>query len=664
MSVVSLQSADLQTAGNVSNATFPLRINHVDTIPGAHRDVFGQFGSNAERLYQQYGAFVLDFLKEYKIEGLALLEKYGKEIASLHPLLDSRDIFLLFSAPGNHILNANIFSPAALAEFYKTFGDEGMKYIGDAPENFFLIREDKDRGMDLINLAKEKGDIIFPLARKHGIGFARLYDQAVLNIVLKFQDDGLLAIKEYGEKAKALFTLFMDDDIFYQIIKTYGHKQTIPIMCLFYDNKDFSSQFSGYLKTTSAYEWISDWWYGTETSAANTKGDTSVRRENARRAVNLIYELGNDFMDRFEILDVNNVREEAITIISNKLRNFFLSDVEKVSRKWIREEDIGFQDKLFAGLDILGLLPMGSGVSKGTKLALQGARMAKTTKGFKGVVLLTEDLVTIYGDDVVPFVAKHGDDGIKALKATGGEIIRLSQNYGDDVVRYVSQYGANAGKMIERYGEKVLSLARHYGDAVIRYIMLYEDDGIRVIQKYGRDVVLLSSVYGDEVIHLSALYGDDVISYVSRYGSGGVLSIARYGHEVISLAKRHGDDVFSYVGRYGDDGLRLSRKGKPGLFVMRFMPPKIFAGCVKFIKYGFAASLLIAFVMHPVAFLTGLVKAFAWLLGMNPLMIAVIMGLIAAFFFMRFSRKVAAIFHPMIICFKALKKWYRVFRKT
>ena len=70
-------------------------------------------------------AFALEFLKEYKIEGLALLEKHGREMANLHPLLDYRDIFHLYSNPGNNINNLNIFSPETLAQFYKTFGDEG-----------------------------------------------------------------------------------------------------------------------------------------------------------------------------------------------------------------------------------------------------------------------------------------------------------------------------------------------------------------------------------------------------------------------------------------------------------------------------------------------------------------------------------------------------------
>ena len=166
------------------------------------------------------------------------------------------------------------------------------------------------------------------------------------------------------------------------MIKPYGHKQTIPIIYLFYDNNDFNNQVYDYLRKTKAYEWVSGWWYGTDASAPNTQSDAVIRRENAQGAVNLIFELGNDFLDRFEILDINNVKEESITTITNKLRNFFISDVEKVSRKRIRQEDITFQDKLFAGLDILGLIPIGGGISKGAKLAAKGARFAKTTKGF------------------------------------------------------------------------------------------------------------------------------------------------------------------------------------------------------------------------------------------------------------------------------------------
>lgn len=653
---LSLQNANSQPIENISRTVLTAQASRTDIVCATDKDVFGQFGDNAERLYQQYGTFALEFLKEYKIEGLVLLEKYGREMASLYPLLDYGDIFHLYNNPLNTANNLHIFSPKTLADFYKTFGDEGLKYVTNNPENFFLLSEDKDTGLELIKLANEKGDIIFPLARRHGIAFAKLYDKDVLNIVLKFQDDGLLAIKEYGEKAKTLFSLFIDDDTFYHVIKTYGHKQTIPIIYLFYDNKDFNSQVYNYLKTTSAYEWISSWWYGADTSITNTQNDEAVQRENARSAVTLIFELGNDFMDRFEILEIDNVKEEAITTITNKLRNFFISDVEKVSRKRIRQEDIAFQDKLFAGLDILGFVPIGGGISKGTKLAVKGARFAKTTKGFKGITHLTEDLVSAYGDDVIPFVAKYGDDGINALKATDGKILNLSQQYGDDVVRYVSQYGADAGKAVERYGEEILSLARQCGDDVIKYTVLYGDDGLRIMQKHGKDIVLLSSVYGDEVITLSAIHGDDVISYASRFGSSGIKVIEQYGGDVIRLAKKHGDDVIRYVGMYGDDGLKLARNGKAGLFIMRFMPPRIFAKCVRFIKYGLVGVIFLTFATHPIAFLTGLVNALAWLFGTSPTVIAVIWGFTAAFFFIRFLKRFTWFFTPFLVCFRILKR--------
>ena len=235
-------------------------------------------------------------------------------------------------------------------------------------------------------------------------------------------------------------------------------------------------------------------------------------------------------------------------------------------------------------------------------------------------------------------MAKYGDDGVKALKATDGKILKLSQQYGDDAVRYVSKYGADAGTAIERYGNDVLSLARQYGDDVVKYTALYGDDGLRIIQKHGKDIVLLSSVYGDNVIKMAALHGDDVISYVSKYGSSGIKVIEKYGDDVIRLAKRHGDDVIKYVGMYGDDGLKFARKGKVGLFVMRFMPPKAFAKCVKFVKYGLVASIFLIIATHPIAFLSALINALAWLFNTNPVVITIILSLIAIFFIMRFFK--------------------------
>lgn len=612
-------------------------------------EVFDQFGDNAERLYREYDIFALKFLEEFGIEGLTLLEKYGKKMTTLYPFLDYRDIFLLYNNPGNNLNKLEIFSPKALADFYKTFGKEGVQHLAGNPENFFFITENTNRGIKLLNLAREKGEIIFPIARKHGIEFAELYDNDVLNIIIKFQDEGLLGIKEYGEKAKTLFRLFINDDTFYQVMKTYGHKQTIPIIYLFYDNKDFNSQIYHYLTTTNTYKWFSGWWYGVDTNRENTQDDITVRQENARRAINLILELGNDFIDRFEILDIQNVREEAITIITNKLRNFFVSEIIRINRKRIQQEDITFQDKLFAGLDILGLIPLGSGISKMTKPATKVMRNTLPAKGLKGLICQTDNLFKMHGDDVVRFVAKHGDEGMKILKETDGKILTIVQHYGDDAVRYVTKYGTNTIPVIEKYGTEVITLARRYGDEVIKYTMLYGDDGLRVIQKHGKDIVLLSTVYGDDVMKLSILYGKEILPYVSRYGANGVKVMGKYGNDVIPLARKYGDDVIKYVGMYGTDGLALARKGKAGLLVMRFMPPKVFVKCIKFIKYGMLVFIFFSFITHPLAFLSGLIKALSWLFGIHPVIIATILGFIITFLLFKFLRKFSNIFKPLLL---------------
>ncbi|HHT9106934.1 MAG TPA: hypothetical protein ACFYD7_13845, partial [Candidatus Wujingus californicus] len=155
-----------QSAKNTNHVTEETEINHQKIFHENYKDVYEQFGDNAERLYQLHGAFALEFLKEYKIEGLALLERHAGEMASLYPMLDYRDVFQLFNNPDNNAENLKTFSHEILANFYKTFGNEGIKYITDNPENFFLISEDKEKGHVLIQLANEKGDIVFPLTRK------------------------------------------------------------------------------------------------------------------------------------------------------------------------------------------------------------------------------------------------------------------------------------------------------------------------------------------------------------------------------------------------------------------------------------------------------------------------------------------------------------------
>src|SRR3989337_3203093 len=122
-----LQNAYTQSSENTpaQTAAATVNANQVNDVYTTYKDVFGQFGDNAERLYRPYDVFALEFLEEYKIEGLALLEKHGREMANLHPLLDYRDIFHLYSNPDNNINNLNIFSSETLSQFYKTFGDEG-----------------------------------------------------------------------------------------------------------------------------------------------------------------------------------------------------------------------------------------------------------------------------------------------------------------------------------------------------------------------------------------------------------------------------------------------------------------------------------------------------------------------------------------------------------
>lgn len=140
----------------------PITNNLVNPASFNFKDVFNQFGDNAERLYQHYGIFALEFLKEYKIEGLALLEKHGREMANLYPLIDYRDIFRLYNNPDNNRDNLHIFSPETLATFYKTFGDEGVKYIANNLKISFLSMRIQKKVSSSFILPMRRAILYFP----------------------------------------------------------------------------------------------------------------------------------------------------------------------------------------------------------------------------------------------------------------------------------------------------------------------------------------------------------------------------------------------------------------------------------------------------------------------------------------------------------------------
>lgn len=525
--------------------------------------VFKTFGSNAEKISRKYGKPGLEFLKDYSVDGLFLLEKYGDRLSRSMAFLDKEALYTLYTTFGERFDNlTTLLHPSALADFYKKFGKEGISYVIEDPENYFLFQT---YGPDLLQFAKEKGDIVLPVVRRYGLEFVKkYYDDQFLDLVARFGEDTIAALNRYGEKAQAIFQRFGTQEKFQQVLRRYGYHQVIPILYYYLpDNK-------------------------------------------AEEALDNIDELGNNYLDRFEILEDGQVARQYIATGSNAIGNFFTGGAKQYERKKTRGEPVTNWDRLAVALDLVGILPVGALFSEGARVALvgKGLRFTKTSKGVKGLVKLSSEeaaLIAKYGEEAVPFVAKYGDEGLQALKsATGEEVLALSKGYGEDMVRYSAKYGDEAVKVVNRYGDDLMKLAAQHGDATIPLVAKYGDTGFQAVKTYGKKVVQLSELYGDNIVPYTSRYGDDFLTYVAKYGEDAVKAVEHYGDEAIQLARQNGDEIIPYLTRYGNQGLHLARQGKIGLVALKSLPQSTLNFYLqKVLKYGLWGAVAVLFLTHP-----------------------------------------------------------------
>ncbi len=171
----------------------------------------------------------------------------------LKPFLPLETVFSLFQQNAvqfDHVLA--VFQPSIIADVYTRFGDDGLQYLCDNPEIYFLLQQYGDR---LVKLANAKGPIVFSLVKKHEPEFLELYyDDALFKAMARFGVDGLLALKTYRGKASTLFEIFADDDRFASVFRTYSYQQVIPILYYFYQKPQRTLMWQHTSRKSSPFE--------------------------------------------------------------------------------------------------------------------------------------------------------------------------------------------------------------------------------------------------------------------------------------------------------------------------------------------------------------------------------------------------------------------------
>jgi hypothetical protein len=68
-----------------------------------------------------------------------------------------------------------------------------------------------------------------------------------------------------------------------------------------------------------------------------------------------------------------------------------------------------------------------------------------------------------FGREAAEFVARHGDDGAKALRATGPQVMEMAARHGDEVVRLFAAHTDEAARFLAHHVDDALPVWRSFG---------------------------------------------------------------------------------------------------------------------------------------------------------------------------------------------------------
>jgi hypothetical protein len=559
----------------------------IDPVRQQYDQVFSEFEKTAEEMYSLYAVYGLEILLHHRIEGLRVLKQYGHLIEPLQPYMDSETLFSICQEHGAQLekLLAQ-FQPALIAEIYSQFGMDGLRYVLDNPEVYFLLLKYGER---LVQLANAKGPIVFDLVKKHQPEFIELYyDDALFKAIARFGVDGLIAIKTYRGMATTILDLFADDARLSFVLRKYGYQQVIPLLYYFYQTKSRSTiieQLANF-DVHKLFQQKTD--NSTRPPMPETNAQIPLERkqfDRARWALTRLYEQGNTFLRQFDISENGDVTPLQIVSLTNVLEDLLIAGLRdqsvKIPPSSLQKGERGSDEQgratceqLATALDILGLLPHETLFSKQARCIYLRTALSTVTarEGIEGLIALDEheEFVTRYGKDVIPFVAEYGQEGIQLLQQTDGKILQLTSIYGRDLADLTIKYGVEVLDLVNTYGGQMIDLIRKTDGKVIPYAQKYGKIMFSVLdQPGGEDILSLCPVFGEEILQYAVQYPDDFVRYLLKYGNLAVKALREHGNPIVVMARRYGDEVIFYTGLYGDEAIRLANQGRPGIILLK-----------------------------------------------------------------------------------------------
>lgn len=201
------------------------------------------------------------------------------------------------------------------------------------------------------------------------------------------------------------------------------------------------------------------------------------------------------------------------------------------------------------------------GIGSATRKVVQEA-IEYTTKKFG--IILSDESGKLFAREAADFIGRYGDDGIRALKGAGPDIIQLSRRYGREPVKLCAAHSADAAGYLAKNMDQALPVWRQFGkegtELMVKHPGLanpllkeFGQKGLQIGKKLStsdlnRFLVLASKAAGKkgETALLDKILkeGDKVIEFLWRHkwkiGAGATLYtlFKDYDNKFVSTGKR------------------------------------------------------------------------------------------------------------------------------
>ncbi len=390
----------------------------------------------------------------------------------------------------------------------------------------------------------------------------------------------------------------------------YGYQQVIPVLYHFYQTKGLSIRLTERVLSFDIptlfgkQPEVPEKPFVLEQPESITVKHTQLDR--THWALQRIYESGNTFLRQFAISEHGEVKALETVTMTNFLEDIFIGELRRQAPKKPSRDETSFTcEQLTTALDILGLLPHETFISKQARCLylLTALPEVRSLEGIDGLFAIEDyaDLVARYGDAVIPFVSKHGRDGVQLLQQTDGEILRLTAIYGDELVPYSKIYGEEVLTLIKQLGDQVIDVIHETNGQVLPYLIKYGKDVLTVLgHPEGHAMLSLIPVFGEDVLKYTLRYPQDFPQHLLKYGNLSLRAFRDYDNLVVNLARKYGDEVILYLGLYGDQALRLAKTGQPGIVLLQVVPGTFWGKEGKrFARYGLPGIYLALILEHP-----------------------------------------------------------------